>query len=511
MDHNTSLIIQEPKTTKRTQQCQHCHAHSHATARARKLFTRAVQCPATSNRFSALEDNQSSAKKDAPTPSQSATQLTKEPSQGGDIPAQDSDYSDYEESDSASTDDMSLVSGSEINGLEEDLKDFEDDGYDTETTDNTSPSHKRQKLPPRQSRTTAQTRISEIFAMTDTSHAHEASLPHQPANKSSPHPSLNTTPNSEGHGAPTSANMSCTSPQGQGLSSHASRLSTQLHHLNNDKSTASPSSQTLAPAKTPQPPGSSLSKLHKKFIQFSHHPSIAKLRKYSTMKSRISPIVQQLAGTPLKKVLPTDSKQPVPRSSITTLKSGTSQKNTARIAFSEPCRISAAHTQLASPVYTSSSPPQRDRLVSHHNPPPRSEVSYSEQTTYQAPLSITRLGNRDAPCNGSTSQSPPSNNRVQTSLRPKGVQPATYANELHKKQHGKINDTGPRRLRQPISKSIPLQVSSRKQTHPINRLTSPSTSQTAAGSIGHSYATKHETHFRFAFSITTECNYLPWV
>jgi hypothetical protein len=56
-----------------------------------------------------------------------------------------SEYSETADSDDDSLDAMSLVSSSEIKGLVADQQDFEDDGYDTETTDNTSPSHNKRK------------------------------------------------------------------------------------------------------------------------------------------------------------------------------------------------------------------------------------------------------------------------------------------------------------------------------------------------------------------------------
>ncbi len=88
-----------------------------------------------------------------------------------DLSGQDSEYTENKASDGESTaspDNMSLVSGSEIQGLEDDLKDFVDDGYNTETTANTSPSHKRQK-PMQKSRARAQEHITSFYASTSAS------------------------------------------------------------------------------------------------------------------------------------------------------------------------------------------------------------------------------------------------------------------------------------------------------------------------------------------------------
>ena len=104
---------------------------------------------------------------------------------------------------------MSIVSGSEIQGLEDDLKDFSDNGYDTETMANTSPSHKRQKLM-RQSSARAHEHISKFYSSTSASISNiQWDVPNtefspqqlytQPSQ--SPHPSLNTSTTSKGQGA----------------------------------------------------------------------------------------------------------------------------------------------------------------------------------------------------------------------------------------------------------------------------------------------------------------------
>ena len=172
---------------------------------ARKLFQRAVSriekvAQNQTNRFQALEEDYN--KQEAADGSTS---------QGNDLARQESDmsqgseYTDNEESEDESLDEMSLVSASEIQGLEDDLREYDDDGYDTETTDNTSPSHKRQKSS-RKSSTRAQERISELYAsvslsgnMREGPKATESNLYTQ--DPLSPHPSLDTPNNSGGHGA----------------------------------------------------------------------------------------------------------------------------------------------------------------------------------------------------------------------------------------------------------------------------------------------------------------------
>ena len=78
-------------------------------------------------------------------------------------PEPDSDYEDVSSSEDISLEDMSLVSSSEMQGLEDDLREFEDDGYNTETTDNTSPS-KTHKTKKRKSSAQARTRISALYS-----------------------------------------------------------------------------------------------------------------------------------------------------------------------------------------------------------------------------------------------------------------------------------------------------------------------------------------------------------
>jgi hypothetical protein len=135
----------------------------------------------------------------------------------------DSEYDDMTSADDISLDDMSLVSNSEMQDLEDDLKDLVDDeGYDTETTDNTSPRKKPYLEKKRKSSITARTRISQMYSSTDNPNVHPraredqnpASFPISPStdsqptratstqtSPSSPHPSLNTLSHSEGSGA----------------------------------------------------------------------------------------------------------------------------------------------------------------------------------------------------------------------------------------------------------------------------------------------------------------------
>ncbi len=93
-------------------------------------------------------------------------QVTSPPSQIEDQSLQESEYSLNKESDDGSLDAMSLVSSAEIQGLLADQHTFKDDGYDAETTDNTSPSHKRKK-PSCQSSATAPERFSDFYSTPD--------------------------------------------------------------------------------------------------------------------------------------------------------------------------------------------------------------------------------------------------------------------------------------------------------------------------------------------------------
>jgi hypothetical protein len=133
----------------------------------------------------------------------------------------DSDYADNDSLDDASFDGMSFVSNSEIHDLEEDLRNFNDDGYDTETTDNTSPSHKFSQPTTRKASSIARIRIKAkldshesyspaVEANSDQpSHAkrpqdHTFPYTDKPPNTvspTSPHPSFNTNSSHEGSGA----------------------------------------------------------------------------------------------------------------------------------------------------------------------------------------------------------------------------------------------------------------------------------------------------------------------
>jgi hypothetical protein len=171
---------------------------------ARKLFQRAFPPKDSFNRFSALEEDTVKIEEHDASKALTNTVVT---NQDHDQSIQDSDYTDNDGSEDDSLDAMSLVSGSVINGLEGDLREYDDEGYDTETTDNTSPSHKRQKQSRSASRR-AQERIADVHASSIESDTLldrplAEHLRPQLHTQPSPHPSLNTTPKSEGHGAPT--------------------------------------------------------------------------------------------------------------------------------------------------------------------------------------------------------------------------------------------------------------------------------------------------------------------
>ncbi len=118
--------------------------------------------------------------------------------------SQASQYSKTAGSDNDSLDAMSLVSSSEIKGLVADQHDFDEDGYDTETTDNTSPSHKKRK-PSRKSGSTAQNRIADFYSTPESFDISEeveleesSNLHTQPSPPSHPLPNTNST--NKGHG-----------------------------------------------------------------------------------------------------------------------------------------------------------------------------------------------------------------------------------------------------------------------------------------------------------------------
>jgi hypothetical protein len=180
---------------------------SMADSRTRRLLQKAFMPKESSNRFSALDEVP---KTETATDSKSPHHGDQVPStapinQDNDQSTQESEYSDNEESDDDSLDAMSIVSGSEIQSLEEATRDFEDDGYDTETTDNTSPSHKRRK-PSRKASAKAQERIANFYETPDSFDTWEG-LKRDTKSKNSntkpnsPHLPLDTTPNSGGHGA----------------------------------------------------------------------------------------------------------------------------------------------------------------------------------------------------------------------------------------------------------------------------------------------------------------------
>ncbi len=96
--------------------------------------------------------------------------------QDKDQSTQESEYSDNESSDKDSLNNMSLVSSTEIQGLAKDLQTLEDDGYDTETTNNTSPSHKRHKSSPKAG-AISQERITIFYAASYSFDGSNSSLP----------------------------------------------------------------------------------------------------------------------------------------------------------------------------------------------------------------------------------------------------------------------------------------------------------------------------------------------
>jgi hypothetical protein len=126
------------------------------------------------------------------------------------IPPRDEDTSYQEEAEDDSLEDsidgMSLVSNNELDDLAMDSLKYDEDGYETDTTDNTSPS-KPSKTPHRKASMHARHRISELYTSPDAllgnlwhgvesnSATPRSSLP------PSPHLSLNTKINSEGNGA----------------------------------------------------------------------------------------------------------------------------------------------------------------------------------------------------------------------------------------------------------------------------------------------------------------------
>jgi hypothetical protein len=128
----------------------------HSKTKARNLIRQAFSS-STANRFSILNEE---------TPIQPAVgpgaNKVISPSNNT-TPEPDSDYEEVSSSEDTSLEDMSLVSSSEMQGLEDDLRDFDDDGYDTETTDNTSPS-KTHKAKKRKSSAQARTRISALYS-----------------------------------------------------------------------------------------------------------------------------------------------------------------------------------------------------------------------------------------------------------------------------------------------------------------------------------------------------------
>jgi hypothetical protein len=152
-----------------------------------KKFLSQAFAPRSTNRFSVLSD-------DPPASSMATTPSYSEPPTQG--PSMDDDDPPYvpETSDDDSLENMSIVSNSELHDLAAETEHLED-GYETDTTDNTSP--KKSKRPKRKSSTFARERLSEFYLSIQD---HNNPAPTDPA-PPSPHPLRNTTSSSKGHGA----------------------------------------------------------------------------------------------------------------------------------------------------------------------------------------------------------------------------------------------------------------------------------------------------------------------
>ncbi len=189
---------QSPETSNSTLRSSKSHNH------ARRLFQKAFPSATPSNRFSALEEDH--IQREEIMINTEEVQLDSMATYVKDDQlAQDSDYSGNAESDEESLDAMSLVSSSEIKGLVADQYDMNNDGYVTETTDNTSPSHKRKK-PSGKSGVVAQERTTDFYSTPDSFDtsgrtADKQTIPTLHTQfPSSSHPSLNTPSPSKGHG-----------------------------------------------------------------------------------------------------------------------------------------------------------------------------------------------------------------------------------------------------------------------------------------------------------------------
>ena len=169
---------------------------------AKNLFKQAF--PSAANRFSALSEEQRPVEQGVITQNMELKPhvFNEEEDQSYTESAEGQDLSDEE-----SLDNMSLVSSTELQDLEDYAK--SEDGYETDTTDNTSPSHKKAKLNTRKSGEKAKVRISEFYTASnalmdnlwDGDDNNSVVSPISLPVSTSSHPSLNTTSPSEGHGA----------------------------------------------------------------------------------------------------------------------------------------------------------------------------------------------------------------------------------------------------------------------------------------------------------------------
>ena len=153
----TTTPSRSPKKLSTSPASDKSNARQRQTRAAQHLYQKAFPFSSTANRFSPLTEEHKCTPNDI-----SRTSLVNESLDALDTSNIDSDYADNDSFDDASFDGMSLVSNSELNDLEDDLRGFDDDGYDTETTDNTSPSNKLSQTT-RKSSSNARARIRDHF------------------------------------------------------------------------------------------------------------------------------------------------------------------------------------------------------------------------------------------------------------------------------------------------------------------------------------------------------------
>jgi hypothetical protein len=168
-----------------------------ARSSARNLFKKAFPVQLTENRFSPLQEEPPVGDMETTTPSKEFFSY----------PSTSDDDMSYKENAEDSLDDsidgMSLISTNELDDLAADTLHYDEDGYDTDTTDNTSPS-KPSKTPHRKSSLHARLRISELYTAPDAllgNNFVSTSGHSRPPSNTLPHPSLNTPTHSGGHGA----------------------------------------------------------------------------------------------------------------------------------------------------------------------------------------------------------------------------------------------------------------------------------------------------------------------